>query len=252
MVKKTPGKSLVKWDEELATLAKETTTGLETPTGKFISIRSGKMTFAGADVPGNELRAVLLGWTFENQYYEGKFDPDARQTPACYAFGTDTTTMAPHPQAPDKQHGDCASCPMNQWGSSDTSDKGKACKNVVRLALIAESDLEGLAAADVVYLKVPVMSVKNFTMYAKKTVAEALGRPFWAVVTAISVVPDKKAQFKVNFEVADNIEDSDLFQPLKDLWTKVMEGIDFPYPQLEEEEKSAKKKPINKKSKFAR
>lgn len=249
MVKKTPGKSLVKWDEELANLAKQTTKGLDLPAAKFISIRSGKMSFGGADVPDNTLRAVVIGWIHENQYYDEDYDPDARQTPACYAFGTDTDEMAPHEKAPRKQADACQGCPNNEWGSAERGN-GKACKNVIRLALIVESELEDIDAAEVVYLKIPVMSVKNFMLYAKKTVAEALKRPVWAVVSEISVVPDSKSQFKVQFSVGDNIEDSDLFTPLKVLWEKTMEEIDFPYPEQTEERQPRKKQ--TKKSKFAR
>jgi len=249
MVKKTTGKSLVKWDEQLANLAKDATKGMDLPTAKFVSIKSGQLSFAGAKMPGNELRAVILGWVYENQYYDEDYNPEVPQTPGCYAFGTDHDTMAPHANAERPQAEACAGCPLNEFGSAENG-KGKACKNVVRLAMIAENDMEDLDAAELVYMKVPVMSVKNFTMYAKKTVAQALGRPYWAVVTQITVEPDSKSQFRVNFTVAEQIEDSDLFEPLKDLWEKTMEGIAFPYPKAEAREKPEPK--TTKKSKFTR
>lgn len=248
----TPGKSLVKWDEELANLAKDSTKGMDLPSAKFISLKSGKLSFGGAAVPDNELRAVILGWIHENQYYDEPYDADVPQTPGCYAFGVEADEMAPHEKALRPQNDSCASCPLNEWGSAERGD-GKACKNVLRLALIAESDLEDLSTAEIVYMKVPVMSVKNFLMYAKKKVADTIKRPYWAVVTSISVEPDNKSQFRVNFEVAELIEDSELFSPLKDLWTKTMEGIDFPYVASERKEKPAKKaKVADKKTKFAR
>lgn len=236
MVKKTPGKAIVKWDEELASLAKDATKGMSLPTAKFISLKSGKLSFGGAAVPGNELRAVILGWVHENQFYDEDYDPETPQSPGCYAFGTDQSEMVPHENAPRKQAEACEGCPMNEWGSAERG-QGKACKNVVRLALIAESDIEGLDSAEIVYMKVPVMSVKNFIMYAKKTVAQTLNRPYWAVITNITVEPDNKSQFRVNFEVADKIEDTELFSPLKELWGKTMESIDFPYQVQERKEK---------------
>lgn len=247
-VTKPPGKAVVKWDEELANLAKESTKGIKVSTSKFLSIRGGKLSFSGEEVEGNELDAVILGWVFENQYYDERFDPNTPQSPACYAFGTDTSEMEPHEEAPRKQSSACEGCPMNEWDSAD-SGGGKACKNVVRIALIASSDLDNLKAAEIVYMKIPVMSVKNFTTYVKKSVADILKRPYWAVVTKISVVPDPRSQVKVMFSVEEPIEDSELFAPLKDLWEKTMEGIDFPYPQHEAEDKPVKKK---KPSKFAR
>ena len=247
--RKKTGKEIVKWDEEFAGLAKDATKGMELSSGKFISTRGGRLSFNGEDLPGNELQAVILGWVYENQYYEGKFDPDTPQAPVCYAFGTDTDEMEPHAEAPDKQCDTCAECPLNEWGSADTG-KGKACKNVVRLALMAASDLEDIDSAEIVYLKIPVMSVKNFTTYAKKRVAEALSRPYWAVVTTIALEQDNQSQFRVTFRVEEKVEDSKLFTPLKALWEKAMEGIDFPYPKYEEEEAPKPKK--RAKTKFAR
>lgn len=249
MKKQSTSKSLVKWDEELANLAKTSTQGMSLPTAKFISLKGGKISFGGAAVPDNELRAVVLGWVHENQFYDEDFTTDSPQSPACYAFGTDQTEMMPHEKAPRKQNDSCAGCPMNEWGSAERGN-GKACKNVVRLALIAESDLENLDSAEVTYLKLPVMSVKNFMLYAKKTVAEALGRPYWAVVTSITTEPDDKSQFRVIFSVGDKIEDSELFAPLKALWEKTMEGIDFPYPDAVDRQEKPKKSGV--KSKFQR
>lgn len=253
---KVPGKALVKWDEELAKLAKDSTKGMALPTAKFLSLRGGKLSFGGADVPGNELRAIVIGWIHENQYYDERFNPDVPQSPGCYAFGTEQSEMVPHEQAPRQQAEACEGCPLNEWGSAENG-KGKACKNVLRLALIAEDDLEDLSTAEIVYMKVPVMSVKNFMMYAKKTVGESLSRPYWAVITNITVEPDNKSQFKAMFEVGDLIEDSELFGPLKALWEKTMDGISFPYAIREPEEapKRGKSKPLGKPakpSKFAR
>lgn len=245
---KATGKALVKWDEELANLAKTSTKGMDLPTAKFISLKSGKLSFAGAAVPGNELRAVILGWVHENQYYDEDYDPDVPQVPACYAFGKEADEMAPHEKSPRPQHDTCAGCPLNEFGSAEKG-QGKACKNVLRLALIAESDLEDLGSAEIVYMKIPVMSVKNFLIYAKKKVAESAKRPYWSVVTTITVEPDNKSQFKVVFDTAEMIEDSELFGPLKELWEKTMEGIAFPYQIQERKEKP--KKDL-KKSKFAR
>jgi len=248
--KKPVSKALVKWDEEFANLAKASTKGMDLPTAKWISIKSGVLSFGGAKVPGNELRTVILGWTYENQYYDQAYSPDTPQSPGCYAFGSAPDEMSPHGNAPRPQSDSCSGCPMNEFGSADQG-KGKACKNVVRLALIAENDLEDISSAEIVYLKVPVMSVKNFVVYAKKTVAQTLSRPYWAVVTNISVTPDARSQFSVNFEVGDLVEDTNLFSPLKDLWEDTMEGIAFPYAILEKQEKP-KQKAVAKPNKFAR
>lgn len=253
MVKKTPGKAIVKWDEELAKLAKDSTTKMELATAKFISIRGGNLTFGGADVPDNELRCVILAYTLENQYYEGRFDPNTPQVPVCYSFGLDKDEMVPHDASSNKQNDNCATCPLNEYESDPKGGKGKACKNVIRLALIAESDLEDLTSAEIVYMKVPVTSVKNFLAYAKKQIGEVIKRPFWSVITQIKVEQDDDTAVKVHFTLAEKIEDSDLFTPLKDMYDANTESINFPYPEVSERTaKPAKGKAKAPKGKFAR
>lgn len=248
---KPQGKAVVQWDAEFAGYAKEAAKGMTVAAGKFISTKSGVLTYAGAKIPDNELRCVVIGSIFENAFYEGDFDPDNPQSPGCFAFGVEKEEMAPSDTVPDKQSEACTGCPKNEFGSAERG-QGKACKNVVRLALVAETDLEDLAAAEVVYLKVPVTSVKNWIVYAKKRLAEGVKRPYWAVVTKVAIEPDAKTQHQVTFELAEEgvIEDATLFPVLRDLWTKTMEGIDFPYVATERAAKPVKAARGAKKRKF--
>lgn len=232
--KKTPGKSIVKWDEELAKLAKDSTSKMDVSSNKFISIRGGKLTFGGQEMPGNELRCVVLAYTLENQYYVGRFDPSNPAPPICYSFGLDKDEMAPHEKSSDPQHSECSSCPLNQYESDPNGGRGKACKNVIRLAVIAESDLEDLDNAEVVYMKVPTTSTKNFLAYAKKQIGETLKRPFWSVITNIKVEQDNETAVKVFFSLAEKIDDGELFTPLKDMYTTNTDTVAFAYPDAPE------------------
>lgn len=242
------GKAMVKWEEEFANMAKESTAGIEVSAGKFISLRAGQMSYAGADITGNELTAVVVGGVYENRFFNVEYDSDNPASPVCYAFGLHRDEMEPHEKAEDKQNDACKTCEHNQWGSAEKGE-GKACANSFRLALISSDDLKNLTAAEVIYLKLPVTSVKNWEVYAKKKLADTLHRPYWSVLTKISVVPDKNSQFKVQFEMEEQIDDSKLFQPLKELYEKVMDDIDFPYmANSAKEAKSAK--PVAKKRKF--
>lgn len=248
--KKKPGTSLVKWEEEMAELAQASTEGLKAGEGKFISFKGGKMSFAGADIPDDEIRCVILGWTHHNIYYDTDYDPDAPTSPSCYAFGKVEGEMAPHPAAPEPKCGSCAECPLNEF-ESGKQRRGKACKNTFRLALIAESDLADLDNAEVVYCSVPPTSLKNFSSYLKKDLG-ALQRPHWFVITELKRVPDNKAQFRLTFKHAENIEDGELYPPLKQLWQDHSESIAFPYPEREAEAPKQKAKKEEKKSKFSR
>lgn len=224
---KQPGKALVNWEEKFAGMAKDSTKGIELPTAKWLSIRAGVLTYGGAEVPDNELRCIILGWTYENQLYEGRFDPKNPSSPVCYAFGTDPDEMAPHEKSEDPKCESCAECPYNEWPEGGGA---KECKNVVRLALIAESDLEDLDAAEVAYLKVPVTSVKNFKYYVAKELRGVIKRPLWAVVTNIIVEASDETQVKVRFELGDKIEDSQYFEQLDEMFNSNMESIGFAYP----------------------
>lgn len=250
--KKETGKALVKWDEELANYAKQTTKGLKVSEGKFISFSGGRMSFGGADIPDDEIRCVVVGWAYHNAYYDPdvRYDPKNPQSPICYATDSDEDNMSPHSEAPDKQHDSCAECPLNEFGSAK-SGSGKACKNTFRLALIAESDLENVDDAEVVYASIPPKSLKNWANYLKKDL-ERVERPHWAVVTLMKRVPDSESQFRVTFKMEDLIEDSELFSPLKSLWEKTMEGIDFPYQKREPQPKGKSGKGDKGKQKFAR
>lgn len=250
---KKPGTAMVKWEEELANLAKDTTKDIESSSGKFISLRGGVMSFNGDKIPDNELRCVIVGVVNENQFYDEKFDPNSAQVPACYAFGTKREDMAPTDDVFDKQNDACATCPHKEWGSDLNGGEGKACKDVVRIALIAESDLDDMDSAEVVYLKIPTMSVKSFNKYLKDELSKKHNRPYWSVITQLSLIPDPQAQFKLTYARVENIEDSSMFQPLKDLWEDTMEGIAFPYPKREVTEKPARgKKAPAKAAKFVR
>jgi len=247
--KKDTGTAMVKWDEEFAKLAKEDAADIQVSQGKFLSFKGGRMSFNGEHIEDDELRCVIVGWTNHNAYYDPSVPYDANNpaTPVCYAFGRKLKEMAPHDESPEKQCADCASCPMNQFESAKTG-KGKACKNTVRLAVIAENDLENIDAAEVVYVSVPPMSLKSILLYLKKDVAEKADRPYWSVITLMKCVPDSKSQFRITFELADNVDDTDLYHPLKALSAKTMETLDFPYQVRE----AAAPKVSKGKSKFAR
>jgi hypothetical protein len=200
---------IVNYQDRLAAMAKKATE-VERPVGATIGTRAGILTYGGSPIPGNKLDCIIIASTHANAYYEGKFDPDNISSPACYAYGEEETDMRPHPTAAKPQAESCAECPMNKWGSGTRDGvptKGKACKNSRSLALIpANTKPEEIADAEVAILKLPVMSVGNFSQYVGKVAALA-NRPPLGVVTTIGTVPDVKSQFKVTFAMGANVSD---------------------------------------------
>lgn len=233
--KKTTGTAVAKWDEELAALAQKAK-GLEDSVGggNFISTKGGRLTYQGAEIPGNSMNVIIVDHILENHMYEGRFDPDTPQSPICFAFGEDEDDMVPHEASADPKCESCKDCPFNEWGSADQG-KGKACKNIRRLAVIPEDGMEDIESAELAMIKVPVTSVKGWAGYVRQ-IADTLGRPPLGVVTEISLVPDSKTQFKMQFSLVEKIEDGDVLKALIDKRSKAASDLRTPYAPTPEEE----------------
>ncbi len=228
---------IMKWDDELAKYAQAAADKEQIIAGQFLSVKAGQMSLGGNPIKGNEVNVVVLKDIFENTYYPDEYDADNKAPPACYAFGDDEKTMAPHEKASDPQADKCANCKMNEWGSSTKGKRtGKACQNRRRLALIPAGDLspEAVQKAEVVYFKVPVTSGKYWGAYVKN-VAATLRRPPFAVVTNVSCEPDPKTQVKVSFQLVEPAPQESLSALLARA-KEQEEAIRFPYPEPKAEE----------------
>lgn len=221
------GNEIVNYNEEWAKQAERAASQEQLSSGTFLSIRGGKLTVGDEVLPGNQACVIVLDAVRENTYYTGKFDPDNVQAPICYAFGRDVDEeMGPHESmqsAPNyfvPQADTCAQCPHNEWGSADTG-RGKACQNRRRLALIPagfyspkrgsrDFDLEiftdpkHFQTAEIVSHKLPVLSVKEWAKYVND-ISATYRRPPHGVITRLFVEPDAKAQYKVYFEVIEEV-----------------------------------------------
>lgn len=263
----------VSWEKRLEAdaaiaAAQESLTG----GGQFIGTKSGQLTFNGAALPNNELRCIIADNIFENVYYEDEYDQDNPGAPRCFAYGRfdagtkkilgidvmDESTadggMAPHHSVLNPVHTDCATCPMNQFGTSKTG-RGKACSNRRRLAIlpvlgtmkkgnfqINTADTEHYMTAPLAYLKTPVTSSKVFGAYVSQ-VAGSLKKPPYAVFTKVFITPGGDNQFTVNFESIDVVPNS-LGKIIGDRHDEAVAAIAFPYSQLVEDAPKKGKKPV--------
>lgn len=215
-----------KWETAAETAAAE----IPAVGGQFLSTKGGKLKFGEEAMPGDQACVIILDAILENTAYEGKFDADNKQPPRCYAFGrlSEQKDMKPHESMdafPDyfvPQSDSCATCPLNEYGSAETG-RGKACQNRARLALIPAgfyspkrgsrdfdleifTDPDHFRTADIAYLKLPVLSVKNYFKFVSD-VAAAQRRPPHGVIARVWLEPDEKAQFKVCFEALEEVSD---------------------------------------------
>lgn len=194
------GTEVVNWQDKLAAEAKEVA-ALERPKLSQISLRAGVMTYQQQKVPGNKMEAIVVAAVFENKYFDGPFDPNNYQSPVCYALSTTGEEMVPHADSKEPQADRCSNCEKSKWNSAGGGSKGKACKEVRRLALLPKSALEdgNVATAEMALLSIPVTSVRNWGTYINGLAAEH-SRPPWAVLTEVRAEPDPKTQFQVRFE----------------------------------------------------
>jgi hypothetical protein len=201
------GTDLVDWEAKMMQEAKDVA-AVERPSVGILSFRGGILTYEGNEVPGNEMPCIIIASAFENRYYIDAWDPDNIESPDCFALGLATEgkvpVMAPHENVLRPLNSTCKGCKMNEWGS-DTSRpgaKGKACKEIRRLALIPyKEDLtaEEITNAEVALAKIPVTSVKHWANFVN-FVGAKYNRPPWAVAAKISVKPHAKTQIEVGFE----------------------------------------------------
>ena len=84
-------------------------------------------------------------------FYKEKFDPAKEATlPNCWSNLGDK----PEEAASDKQHTNCADCPMNIAGSGE-SEKSRACRFQRRISVLVENDAPG----DVYQFNIPAKSI---------------------------------------------------------------------------------------------
>lgn len=237
--KAEPGTGVVDYMEQLKAMTIATQEA-EKPSSNWVSFKGGILTINGMTMKDNKAPVVVVKSVFENQLYKDRYDPNNIQPPICYAFADVEDDLKPHPDAVAPQAESCATCSKNQWGSDPGGGKGKACKNVRRLALMSAADLPHAEKAEVVLAKLPVTSVKNWSSYASQ-VANVLKLPPIAVITEISVEPDPKTQFQVNFNLLDKVTDNEVIGKLLGRARDVVPLIFAPYEKPVEKVEQARK-----------
>jgi hypothetical protein len=178
----------------------------EKPDNNWISFKSGVLQYNDQPAKNNRIQCVIFDAAYENGLYTKPFDPNKVVSPDCWAIARVEEDLAPSNAVPNAVSPECTQCPNNEWGSDPRGGKGKACKNIRRIALVQASDLEKGTGADVLFARIPTMSVRNWSKYVNQ-IANVVRRPSWGVITELSVVPDSKSQFQVQFSFVQNVPD---------------------------------------------
>ena len=228
--------AVANFEDKLAKYAAEAAAS-ESIIGTFLSTRSGRLSINQTPVQGNALDTIVIASIYENAYYPGKFDPNNPAPPVCYAFGQDDKNMVPHEDVKTPQADTCNECTWNKWKSDPEGGKGKACKNTRRLALLpadAGDSVEKAKGSDVIYLKLPVTSVKDWGKYVHG-VAQEFKRPPFGVVTTITTEPDPKNQYRVLFKAKARITNQDVLMELINQHEANNATIGFPYQAIDDD-----------------
>lgn len=150
---------------------------------------SGDYVLPSGENLGNEIQIVVVDFVSKNQWYPGAYNPNAIVPPDCYAIGKTISNMQPEGDSPNPQggnDGDCATCPLNQFGSG-SSGQSKACKNS-RLAVVLVIDPEDPAAsaapdAPLYTIEFSPTSIKAFDGMVSMVARALNGPPIKAMVT---------------------------------------------------------------------
>ena len=202
----TPAKSIA---EQLAAMAKQEIAVEASTQANVISTKGGMLTYQGNMCPNNELDVVILTAPISRTYYPGKYDPNVKVAPACWAIGDTAQGMKPAVSAQEPQNATCAGCPKDQWGTALNGGKGKACKETRVLTLLpaeVTKDAALVASTQEAILRPPVTSLKNYSQYITQLGA-LFKLPPLAVVTKIKCSPHPQNLYEIQFHKMDTIAD---------------------------------------------
>ena len=193
-------------------------------TGSYISFKNARLKVDGQEVPNNQADVRVLAVIGERAWYDGEYDADKTQVPACYALDD----SAPHSEAADPQAATCAECPKNKWGSAPKG-RGKACREGARMIVVPAGtplDIAPMSTA-----KIPVTSLAAIQTFTSRCIQA--GKLFGECVATLSVTEDKKSFFKVHLNIKEVTNNMDLALLMK----KQAEATELaltPYPSLDD------------------
>ena len=242
-----PGTEVLSYKDRMAALVAQTQKA-EAPQGGYISLKGGRMTVGETKFPNDMIRAIVIEYRKDNEFYDKAYDPNAKgAAPVCAAIvrpsevmtpwrkrrldedmtrviagsdaaGFEWVTDASKPQVAPGEG--CDNCKMLEWESVKVipgkSGKGKACRESRRLHLFAADQCttpEDASRAPFLTLIPPPTSLDNFKRFANEATT-VLKTPVFGVVVDISVEPHDAYQFMVHYKIVDTIKDDGILNAL--------------------------------------
>lgn len=195
-----PGKEVTNIEAEIAKSIATLKDRVGAPPSNKIATKGKKFTLPSGNASTGPLSVVILDWRWVMAHYPGAFNPSNPQDPDCFAVGInkpESGSLTPHASIEEPHAEDCSTCSKNEWGS-DPNGRGKACKNQLRLLVIAPT---ADAGTEPLTLYVSPTALKNFFAYSSE-LASVHGLDAIQVVTSIGFDPNETYP-KLTFEMGE-------------------------------------------------
>lgn len=174
LAKATTGTSMANIDAELNNEIANLKNQIGQASGNKIRVEaSGDFVLPDGANLGSEIQIVVLDFVSRNNFYTVAYNPNSPAPPDCYAIGPLASAgdpngiagMAPESDSPNIQNSDCATCPLNAFGSG-AGGRSKACQNrrLVAVLLVDPDNPEAHNAADatIYTLDLSPSNIKSF------------------------------------------------------------------------------------------
>jgi hypothetical protein len=136
-------------------------------------------TLTGEDQE-DELTGIIVYWKEARAYWEQSFDDSGGGTPPdCSSDDMFKGTGLFGADSPSNPSGRCDSCAMSQWGSSEKSENGQACKQVRVLFMVRPDDMLPMAVV------MPPTSIKPIKKYMLRLASKSV--PYYGAVTSLGL-----------------------------------------------------------------
>lgn len=178
--KSNPRTQVISMQELMEKQAAAITDKVGSPGGDKIVVNQDKtFSFPDGRKSGEPFEGIIVEFISGNFYFDAPYVKGQITPPACFALGDDPDELIPSANSPDKQAEDCASCPLNQFGSNGT---GKACGNRRLLAVLPPSGFD--KETPLAILSVSPTGLRGYDGYVTK-LAGMFRKPPAAFVTTI-------------------------------------------------------------------
>lgn len=135
--------------------------------------------------PVRALNVVVVGVDpiISKSYFVGKFQEGVEAIPDCFSNDGEM----PDPASSSKQSELCSTCQLNKFGSikrDDGSEGGKACRDVRKIAVVPDGDVESRLYGGPLLMRLPATSISNLARYSNELALA--GYDVTQVVTSMS------------------------------------------------------------------